>query len=162
MTLAKEVRAGWMELERESKAPRNTLTATNILAELLHTMGRNEEAEPLVRDVLAGFLRAVGPQHPFAVSAAENLANVLRALNKSDEADKVMKQFGLKTPLQGVSEEGGEETNGSAPKPKPSPKKKRTPKADTGPPPKQEPPKETPKEAPKGKQIIIEEMMGVD
>ena len=162
VTLAKEVRAGWMELERESKAPRNTLTATNILAELLHTMGRNEEAEPLVRDVLAGFLRAVGPQHPFAVSAAENLANVLRALNKSDEADKVMKQFGLKTPLQGVSEEGGEETNGSAPKPKPSPKKKRTPKADTGPPPKQEPPKETPKEAPKGKQIIIEEMMGVD
>ena len=70
---------------------------------------RSEEAEPLVKDVLNGFLRVVGPQHPFSVSAAENLSNVLRALHKSDEADKVLKQFGLKTPLQGVSEEEEEE-----------------------------------------------------
>ena len=85
--------------------PRNTLTATNILAELLHAMGRNEEAEPLVKEVLNGFLRAVGPQHPFTISAAENLSGVLRALHKAEEADKVLKQFGLKTPLSGIGEE---------------------------------------------------------
>ena len=81
VALAREVRDGWTRLERESRAPpRNTLTATNILAELLHAMGKNVEAEPLVKEVLAGFLRAVGPQHPFTMSAAENLSNVLRAL----------------------------------------------------------------------------------
>jgi len=55
--------------------------------------------------VLNGFLRAVGPQHPFTISAAENLSGVLRALHKAEEADKVLKQFGLKTPLSGIGEE---------------------------------------------------------
>ena len=32
--------------------PRNTLTATNILAELLHAMKMDAEAEPLCREVL--------------------------------------------------------------------------------------------------------------
>ena len=117
--LAREVRTGWMHLERDGRGPpRNTLTATNILAELLHTVGKNDEAEPLVKEVLAGFLRAVGPKHPFTVSAAENLSNVLRALGKGDEADKVLKQFGMKTPLPGGIEEGDEgdeEEDDSAP-----------------------------------------------
>jgi len=111
-TLAREVRNGWKELERDAKVPRNTLTATNILAELLHTMGLDAEAEPLCREVLNGFLRAVGPQHPFTVSAVDNLSNVLRSLNRVDEADKVLKQFGMKTPLQGVSEEAEGDENG--------------------------------------------------
>jgi len=120
LPLAKEVREGWKAIERDAKVPRNTLTATNILAELLHSMKRDEEALPHCRDVLNGFLRAVGPQHPFTVSAAENLAGVLRALKKDDEADKVHKQFGMKTPLKGAiaeeGEEGAEDTNGSASK----------------------------------------------
>ena len=127
---------------------------------------RSEEAEPLVKDVLNGFLRVVGPQHPFSISAAENLSNVLRALHKSDEADKVLKQFGLKTPLQGVAEEGEEEGNGAAPKPKKSPNKQKKSQKDSPPKPaspKQEPPKqEPPKEPPKAKQMGIDEMMGVD
>ena len=41
---------------------------------------------------------------------------MLRALDKGDEADKVLKQFGMKTPLQGVSEEG-EEGEDAPPKP---------------------------------------------
>ena len=146
--LAKEVRDGWKNLEREHKVQRNTLTATNIYAELLHSMGRNEEAEPLCKDVLNGFLRAVGPSHPFAVSAADNLSNVLRALNKADEADKILKQFGIKVPVPKSIEEGGEEEEGfgepedegSPPPARPptdgpkldlsaSPKKKKTPPA---------------------------------
>ena len=107
--LAREVRLGGMELERDSKVQRNTLTATNILAELLHTMGNNDEALPLCREVLNGFLRAVGPNHPFTISAAENLSNVLRALGQVDEADKVLKNFGLKTPVMGDSIEEGDE-----------------------------------------------------
>ena len=109
-TLAREVRNGWMQLEGDAKVPRNTLTASNILAELLHSLGRNDEAEPLCRDVLNGFLRAVGPAHPFTLSSAENLSNVLRALAKHEEADKVLKQFGMKTPVGGaIMEEGDEE-----------------------------------------------------
>jgi len=114
--LAREVRLGWKAIEGDAKVPRNTLTASNILAELLHTMGNNQEALPLCRDVLNGFLRAVGPQHPFTMSAADNLSNVLRALGKADEADKVLKQFGMKTPLNGpIMEEGDEEDEGAPP-----------------------------------------------
>merc|ERR1719482_325830 len=133
VSLAREVRNGWKELEREAKVQRNTLTATNILAELLHTTGKNEEAEPICREVLNGFLRAVGPQHPFSVSAVENLSNVLRMVGKADEADKLVKQFGLKTPLPGGIEEGDEgEEEGGPPKPKAngtSDKKAASPKA---------------------------------
>jgi tetratricopeptide (TPR) repeat protein len=107
--LAREVRLGWMQLEADAPVPRNTLTASNILAELLHSMGNNDEALPLCRDVLNGFLRAVGPQHPFTMSAADNLSNVLRAVGHSDEADKVLKQFGMKTPVGGAIMEEGEE-----------------------------------------------------
>merc|ERR1719424_1465310 len=114
--LAREVRLGWKAIEGDAKVPRNTLAASNILAELLHTMGNNQEALPLCRDVLNGFLRAVGPQHPFTMSAADNLSNVLRALGKADEADKVLKQFGMKTPLNGpIMEEGDEEDEGAPP-----------------------------------------------
>ena len=57
--------------------PRNTLTSINILAELLHSQGKHKEAEPLCREVLAGFTACVGPEHPFTVSAVENLSAVL-------------------------------------------------------------------------------------
>ena len=74
-------------------------------------MKKDREAEPLCREVLNGFLRAVGPQHPFTMSAADNLSGVLRALGKEDEANKVRKQFGMKTTLGGIGEEG--EANGA-------------------------------------------------
>jgi len=108
LPLAQEVREGWRALERDAKVPRNTLTATNILAELLHAMKLDSQAEPHCRDVLNGFLRAVGPNHPFTISAAENLSGVLRALKKDDEADKVHKQFGMKTPVTGTIAEEDE------------------------------------------------------
>ena len=106
LTYAQEVVTGWRHLERDAKVPRNTLTATNILAELLHSMKRYTEAEPYCREVLNGFLRAVGPQHPFTYSAAENLSKVLRGLGKKDEADEVHKKFGMSTPLDGIGEAG--------------------------------------------------------
>ena len=56
---AKEVLAAWRAHEAKEAVPRNTLTSINILAELLHTMGNNAEAEPLCREVLNGFLRAL-------------------------------------------------------------------------------------------------------
>ena len=84
LPLAKEVRAGWKALEGDKgPVPRNTLTSTNILAELMHAMKLDREAEPLCREVLNGFLRAVGPNHPFTKSGAENLSAVLRALGKT-------------------------------------------------------------------------------
>jgi len=109
LPLAREVREGWKKLEADQKVPRNTLTSTNILAELLHAMKRDQEAEPMCREVLNGFLRVVGPNHPFTKSAAENHSAVLRALGKEDEADHLLKQFGLRAPVGGMSGIGEEE-----------------------------------------------------
>ena len=97
--------AGWREIERDAPVPRNTLTAMNILAELLHAQNKDAEAEPLCREVLGGFTQAVGPRHPFSISAAENLSAVLRAIKKTDEADAVLQQFGLSRPCETVGEE---------------------------------------------------------
>ena len=100
--------AGWKVIEAADKVRRNTLTSSNILAELLHTQGKDTEAEPLTREVLDGFVVALGPKHPYAISAAENLAGVLRNLGRGPESDAVLKQYGLSTPLGAIGEEGGE------------------------------------------------------
>ena len=109
--LCREVLAGWRVHEQGEPVQRNTLTAANILAELLHSAGKDVEAEPLCREVLAGFRAAVGESHPFTVSAAENLAGVLRTLKKPDEADDLLQRYGLKAPLDGIGE-GDEEDEG--------------------------------------------------
>lgn len=92
-----------------SKVPRNTLTSINILAELLHSQGKNHEAEPLCREVLNGFNGCFGPEHPFTVSAAENLAAVLRKMGRVDEADELHGRYNLRRPLAGVEETVEEE-----------------------------------------------------
>ena len=102
---AKDVLSKWRELEANAKVPRNTLTSINIVAELLHSQGKDREAEPLCREVLAGFAAAVGPEHPFTVSAGENLSAVLIKLGRRDEADQLCGQFNLKRQLPGVVEE---------------------------------------------------------
>ena len=109
--LCREVLAGWRVHEQGEPVQRNTLTAANILAELLHSAGKDVEAEPLCREVLAGFRAAVGESHPFTVSAAENLAGVLRTLKKPDEADDLLQRYGLKARLDGIGE-GDEEDEG--------------------------------------------------
>ena len=79
--------------------PRNTLTSINILAELLHAQGKDEEAEPFCREVLVGFTKALGEEHPFTISSAENLVGVLRSLGKrEDECQHLLDRFGLKEP----------------------------------------------------------------
>ena len=93
-----QVLATWRDLEATAKVPRNTLTSINILAELLHSQGKDKEAEPLCKEVLAGFTICVGPEHPFTVSAAENLSAVLRKIGRDDEADEVMGKYNLRRP----------------------------------------------------------------
>ncbi|KAL1496380.1 hypothetical protein AB1Y20_016335 [Prymnesium parvum] len=104
--LAREVLATWRELEKGSRVQRNTMTSINILAELLHSQGKDREAEPLCREVLGGFEGCFGPEHPFTVSAAENLSAVLLKMGRTDEADIVHRMYKLKRPLGGVAEEG--------------------------------------------------------
>ena len=96
------------------------------MAEILHSQGKETEAEPLCREVLGGFVAALGPEHPFAVSAAENLSAVLRKLGKLDEADSLTQKFNLKRPLGPVTEGGGgaKGANGKSPNGK-SPKGKK-------------------------------------
>mmetsp|Transcript_22763 Transcript_22763/g.37699 ORF Transcript_22763/g.37699 Transcript_22763/m.37699 type:complete len:993 (-) Transcript_22763:437-3415(-) len=91
--LSREVLDGWRKIEAGEAVQRNTLTSINILAELLHAQGKDHEAEPLCREVKTGFLAALGPQHPFTVSAAENLAGVLRSLGKTAEADSILAEY---------------------------------------------------------------------
>lgn len=45
--LCRQVLAGWRQIESESETPRNTLTAINILAELLHSQVEHEAPPPL-------------------------------------------------------------------------------------------------------------------
>jgi len=91
--LSREVLAGWRQVEAREPVQRNTLTAINILAELLHAQGKDREAEPLCREVQKGFLSACGPDHPVTISAHENLAGVLKALGKDDEAAKLLAKY---------------------------------------------------------------------
>lgn len=60
--------------------------------------------------MLGGFTKALGEEHPFTVSSAENLAGVLRSLKKDDESDMILNKFGLKRQAGPViEEEGGDE-----------------------------------------------------
>ena len=71
----------------------------SILAELLHAQGKDVEAEPFCREVLVGFTKALGEEHPFTISSAENLVGVLRSLGKrEDECQHLLDRFGLKEP----------------------------------------------------------------
>ena len=90
--------------ERDEGAAQHA-DATNILAELLHSMKRYTEAEPYAAGAQQLPARR-RPQHPFTYSAAENLSKVLRGLGKKDEADEVHKKFGMSTPLDGIGEAG--------------------------------------------------------
>ena len=83
--LMREVIKGWNEIEEKDTVKRHSVTATNIMAEILHAQGKNQEAEPLCRQVLSDFLQAVGPEHPFTRSAAGNLVGVLRARGGGEE-----------------------------------------------------------------------------
>ena len=104
--LCREVLAAWRTLEAGEPVPRNTLTSINILAELLHAQSKDREAEPLCREVLVGFTKALGEEHPFTISSAENLAGVLRSLNKEKESDRILNKFGLKRPAEGSPPRG--------------------------------------------------------
>jgi len=88
--------------------PRNTLTSINILAELLHAQGKDAEAEPYCIEVKNGFLAVVGPDHPFTVSAAENLCGVLNALGKKGEAEAVSREFKLEERKKQVEQARGQ------------------------------------------------------
>ena len=100
--LAREARKGWIALEGGQKGPpRNTLSSTNVLAQLLHAQGKDKEAEPFCKEVLGGFLRACGPKHPFTLSAAENFAGVLFANGKTGEGEGVLRQMQCRDPRKG-------------------------------------------------------------
>jgi tetratricopeptide (TPR) repeat protein len=51
-----------------------------------------ERAEPLVRRALAIQQKAMGPEHPETASTLSNLANLLLATNRLDEAERVQRQ----------------------------------------------------------------------
>lgn len=72
----------------------------------MHSQGKHKEAEPLCKEVLAGFFAAVGPEHPFTISACENLSAVLRKNGKDAEADETLAKFAIKRPLADISEDG--------------------------------------------------------
>jgi tetratricopeptide (TPR) repeat protein len=56
----------------------------------LHSLGRNEEAEPLQREVLEGLRKTLGPNHPNTIASHLNLGVVLRAQGKFGEAEALI------------------------------------------------------------------------
>jgi len=58
---------------------------------VLRTLGKYQEAEPLLRRALAIAERTLGPKHPHVAKVLENLAALDRALGRDDEA-KVLEQ----------------------------------------------------------------------
>ncbi len=61
-------------------------TSLNNLAALYQDQGRYAEAEPLYQRSLAIMEKALGPEHPDVAALLNNLAPMLSALGKREEA----------------------------------------------------------------------------
>ena len=64
----------------------------NRLATLYQAQGKHAEAEPLFKQALAIWEKAVGPDHPNVATILNNLAEVYRAQGKYDEAEPLQKR----------------------------------------------------------------------
>ena len=72
--------------DEPSGAYPSTMRAISNLATLLVARGRHAEAEPLIREALAGKVLAYGAHHPQTLSSVAWLASVLQELGRSEEA----------------------------------------------------------------------------
>ena len=82
-----------LDLSQRTLGPDNPTTA--VLAQnlglALHRRGRDEEAEPHLRDALRGLEMALGPDHPNLGPTMKNLALVLDATGRPAEADSLFR-----------------------------------------------------------------------
>jgi len=69
-----------------------TLVAVSGLARLLQDEGKLDEAEPMLREVLARFRRVVGENHPDTISAITNHAGILALQKKLQEAEPLWRE----------------------------------------------------------------------
>ena len=83
-------------LSARLQAERTDGQATNFtlctLASELHTQGRNDEAEPLVREVLEVERETLGNQHPSTLATVSNLGTLLVAKGKYEEAEPLLRE----------------------------------------------------------------------
>ena len=70
----------------------DTLSAMFVLALLLKGLGRQDEAEPLHREALAGRTATLGAAHPDTVSSTLNLAILLKDRGKLAEAEPLYRE----------------------------------------------------------------------
>ena len=64
----------------------NVAQSLNNLAGLYHAQGRYEASEPLYKQALAVWEKAVGPDHPNVATALKNYAGLLRKTGRDTEA----------------------------------------------------------------------------
>ena len=70
----------------------DTLNSMNNLANVLDSLGRDGEAEPLYRETLDLRRQVLGPKHPDTLSSMNNLAFVLQSQGHYDEAEPLYRE----------------------------------------------------------------------
>ena len=70
----------------------DTLTSINNMGELLHDLGKFNEAEPLFCEALAGFRETLGDRHPETLTSIHSMAMLLKAKGKLAEADMLLRE----------------------------------------------------------------------
>jgi len=81
-----------LDIEHRGAKDRDTLRVGNLLATLLDLTHRGAEALLLIRCNLADCRRALGPDDPITLDAAERLGSILVHLGKNDEAETVFRK----------------------------------------------------------------------
>ncbi len=76
------------EAEKFGEKDGRLATSLNNLANCLRAQGRYEESEPVYKRAIQAKEKADGPFHEGLVSILENYAKMLRACNRSSEAEK--------------------------------------------------------------------------
>ncbi|KIW17568.1 hypothetical protein PV08_04763 [Exophiala spinifera] len=69
-----------------------SLESLELMATVLHYQGKYEDAEAMIRRVLAGRERELGENHPFTLTSVSNLAEVLRSRGKYEEAEAMSRR----------------------------------------------------------------------
>ncbi len=74
-------------LEQSEPGDRQALLATTELGVVVSAQGRHQEAEQILREVVAKLIQAVSHDHPQTIRRSGDLANCLRKMGRLEEAD---------------------------------------------------------------------------
>jgi serine/threonine protein kinase/tetratricopeptide (TPR) repeat protein len=82
------------ELTEQHRGPEalETLRQRENHGNAVFMAGRSDEAVRILREVIDGYERLVGPRHPATISPAANLAAMLTSLGRTDEAAAVLER----------------------------------------------------------------------